>query len=122
MQNLQGKIWKPLDKVIECERCREHYCAKCLEMPDSAYQYMCQTTVIRCCTACWPSVKQLISEQQETETDHSTKKLGADLDTTMDNMKNMLKNLYKFIAGPSHRKVDKQTGVWKEVVNRKVNL
>ena len=55
----------PLDKAIECERCREHYCANCLKMPDAAYQYMSQTTLNWCCTACCPSVKQLISEEQE---------------------------------------------------------
>ena len=105
---------------MEYERCREHYCAKCLKMPDAAYQYMCQTIVSCCCTACCPSVKQLISEEQESGIDHSTKKIRADLDTTLDNMKNMMNCLYKFIAGPSHGKVDEQTGVWKEVVNRKV--
>ena len=47
--------------------------------------------------------------------------LRADLDTIMDSMKNMMNDLYKFIAGPSHGKVDEQTGVWKEVVNRKMN-
>ena len=30
-----------------------------------------------------------------------------------------MNDLYKFIKGPSHGKVDEQTGVWKEVVNRK---
>ena len=103
-----------LEKVMEYERCLEHYCAKCLTMPDAAFQYMCQTIVSWCCTACCPSGKQLISEEQESGTDHSTKKLRADLDTTLDNMKNMMNDLYKFIAGPSHGKV------WKEVVNRKV--
>ena len=89
-------------------------------MPDAAYQYMCQTTVIWCCTACCPSVKQFISEEQESGTDHSTKKLRADLDTTMYNLKNMMNDLYKFLARPSHGKIDEQTGVWKEFVNRKV--
>ena len=50
-------------------------------------------------------MNQLISEEQESG--------------TMDNMKNMMNDLYKFIAGPSHGKFDEQTGVWKEVVNRK---
>ena len=81
---------------------------------------MCQITVIWCCTASCPSVQQLISEEQETGTDHSTKKLGADLDTTMENMKNLMNELLKPKAGPSHGKIDKQTGVWKEVLNRKV--
>ena len=111
-KNCKESYGKPLDKVMECERCREHYCAKCLKMPDAAYQYICQITVIWCCTACCPSVKQLISEEQENGTDFSTKKLRADLDTTMDNTKNMMNDLYKFIAGPSHGKVDEQTGVW----------
>ena len=35
-------------------------------------------------------------------------------------MKNMMIDLYKIIAGPCHGKVDKQTGVWKEDVSRKV--
>ena len=35
-------------------------------------------------------------------------------------MKNMMSDLYKIIAGPCHGKVDKQTGVWKVDVNRKV--
>ena len=38
----------------------------------------------------------------------------------MDNLKNMMNDLYKFIARPSHGKVDEQTGVWKEDVNRKL--
>ena len=74
---------------------------------------MCQTTVIWRSTACCPSVKQLISEEQESGTDHSTKKLRADLDTTMYNMKNKMTDVCKFIAGKSHGKVDEQTGVWK---------
>ena len=65
-------------------------------------------------------MKQLISEKQESGTDHSTKKLRADLDTTTINMKNTMNDLYKFIEGPSHGKVDEQTRVWKEVVNPKV--
>ena len=64
-------------------------------------------------------MKQIISEKQESGTDHSTKNLRADLGTTMDIMKNMINDLDKFIAGPSHVKVDEQTGVWKEIVNRK---
>ena len=86
----------PLDKVMECERCREHY-------------YMCQTTVIWRSTACCPSVKQLIREEQESGTDHSTKKLRADLDTTMYNMKNKMTDVFKFIAGTPHGKGDEQT-------------
>ena len=38
----------------------------------------------------------------------------------MDNLKNMMNDLYRLIAGPFHGKVDDQTGVWKEFVNRKV--
>ena len=38
----------------------------------------------------------------------------------MDNMKNMMNDLYEFVAGSSHGKVDEQTGVWEEIVNRKV--
>ena len=89
-------------------------------MPDAAYQYICQTTVIWRCTACCPSVKHLISEEQESGTNHSTKKIRADLDTTMDNMKNIMNDLYKFITGQSHGNVDEQTRVWREVVNLKV--
>ena len=33
-------------------------------------------------------------------------------------MKNMMNDVYKFIAGSSHGKVDEQTGVCKELVNR----
>ena len=53
-------------------------------------------------------------------TGNRTKKLRADLDTTMENMKNLMNELLKPKAGPSHGKIDKQTGVWKEVLNRKV--
>ena len=105
---------------MECERCREHYCAKCLKMHGAASQNVCQTTVIWWCTACCPSAKQLISEEQKSGTNHLTKNLRADLDTTINNMKNMMKDLYKFIAGPSHVKVHGQTGVLKEVVYRKM--
>ena len=96
---------------MECERCREHYCAKSLKIPDAAYQFMCQTTVIWCCTTCCPAVKQLISEEQESGTDQSTKKLRADLDTTMDNMKTMMNDFYKLKEGPSHGKAGDQTGI-----------
>ena len=64
-------------------------------------------------------MKQLISEKQESGTDDSTKNLRADLDTIMDNMKNMMNDLYNFIAGSSHVNFDEQTGVWKEIMNRK---
>ena len=88
---------------------------KCLTQPISTCA--CQTTVIWRGTACCPSVKQLISEEQESGTDHSTKKLRADLDTTLYNMKNKMTDLYKLIAGTSQGKVDEQRGVRKEAVS-----
>ena len=60
-------------------------------------------------------MKQLISEKQESGTDDSTKNLRADLDTIMDNMKNMMNDLYNFTAGSSL--MNRQ--VWKEIMNRK---
>ena len=34
------------DKVLECDKCHEHLCTTCINMPDQVYDYMCQPEVI----------------------------------------------------------------------------
>ena len=102
----------PLDKVMECERCREHYCAKCLAQP-----------ITTCANYCYLVLHSLLSIREATY-QRRTGKWNRSFDQkvkipTMDNMKNMMNDLYKLTAGPSHGNFNEQTGIWKEVVNRK---
>ena len=45
------------DIVMECDKCHEHFCTTCINMPDQVYDYMCQPEVIWCCSSCTPKVK-----------------------------------------------------------------
>ena len=84
------------DKVMECDKCHEHFCTTCIKMPDQVYDYMCQPEVIWCCSSCTPKVKLLIEADKNLEPDT----LRRDLDKTMENLKHMMNDFYKFVAGP----------------------
>ena len=40
----------------------------------------------------------------------------------MEKLNTMMTEMCRFITGPSHRKVDENTGAWKKVTNGKVKL
>ena len=84
------------DKVMECDKCHEHLCTTCINMPDHFYDYMCQPEVIWCCSSCTPKVKLLIEADKNPEPDT----LRSDLDKTMVNLNHMMNDFYKFVAGP----------------------
>ena len=91
----EGIYGNSSDKVIDCDRCRGHFCAKCLRMPDAAYQYMCQPAKIWCCTDSSKFVKKLINEDQESENNNSNKKSREDLNKMMKNMNTMIMEMCK---------------------------
>ena len=84
------------DKVMECDKCHEHFCTTCINMPDQVYDYMCQPEVIWCCSCCTPNVKLLIEAGKNLEPDT----LRSNLDKTMANLNHMMNDFYKFVAGP----------------------
>ena len=52
------------DKVLECDRCPKHFCAKYVLTPIN----MCEPAIIWFCGDCYPAVKEIITEEQEIET------------------------------------------------------
>lgn len=97
----------PDDKVIECDRCRKHFCIKCHKMPQSVYDYMASTPTIWCCAVCTPEARTILSDKaKSSKVDHSKKleqemsNMRSDLDTTMSSMKAIMTDLYCFMNGP----------------------
>ena len=65
-------------------------------------------------------VIELIREDQESENNTSNNKLRGGLDKMMEDSNPMITDMYKFIAGASQRKIDKNTEVWKKLTKLKV--
>ena len=105
---------------MECDRCRDDFCADCVKIPEKASIYV-QSAVICCCDDCYPAVKNLINEKHENVNNRSIKTLRKDLETTRETMKTMMIDLHKIIAGPFQGDIDEKIGVSTEINDVKVN-
>ena len=62
-----------------------------LNMPESAYNYMCQPNGLWCCTDCYHRMKILINnEGKRSETEPYTIKIWQGFDTTMNNINKIM--------------------------------
>ena len=107
-------------QMMECEKCRHHFCLDCIGMNEQVYCYMAKDEVIWCCRKCVYVVRSLMDEEVDSVTHEAPKRSGTnlqpggsatgpdpfvmsmrkDLDDTMNCMKTMVKDFYEFIQGP----------------------
>ena len=103
-------------KMLECEKCEDHYCTVCLEMSDSVYHYMQNTLMnpLWCCQACSFEICQALQNKGE-----SLQLLGMNTDSCslarddmsrigrmelkLDSYSTKVDSIYKFICGKSDK-------------------
>ena len=109
----------PSDKVMECDNCAKHFCAKCINMPEAVYEYMATTSGIWCCDKCTVEVKALMKKPVNTGTTDEISKMKVDLDTTMNSVKTLMDDFYYFMngtkvkSGVTPESKDNETSTWK---------
>jgi len=58
----------PQSKILECERCEKHYCAKCVKMSDTEYEVLTSRNDIHWfCNLCDKKVMQCIQIEKDVE-------------------------------------------------------
>ena len=91
---------QPDDKVIDCDRCADHYCMKRLKMNEAVYDYMTNTSAIWCCMICTDEARRIIS-QKNGDTTQVVTEMKKDLDETMNSVNCMVNDFYCFMNGPT---------------------
>ena len=112
-------VSNPSDKVMECDNCAKHFCANCINMPETVYEYMATTSGIWCCDKCTVGVKALMKKPVNTGTTDEISKMKVDLDTTMNSVKTLMDDFYYFMngtkvkSGVTPETKDNETSTWK---------
>ena len=92
----------PDDQVMECDRCRDHFCINCLNMPQQVYEFMKEPSALWCCSKCSIAVKTLIkNEKNDKPRSEETDQIRKDLDTTINCVKTLMKDFHCFVNGPN---------------------
>ena len=81
-------------------------------MSEDVYEFMSRPTVVWCCSTCVPNVLESFKVPPKDEV--ST--IRQDLDSTINVVKNLMDDFYRFMNGPikkSNEPVTKETSVWK---------
>ena len=75
--NLSEEIWNcelckrafsnPDDKLLECQRCNEHFCIKCLDKSVEEYTLLSSTDIMWFCPPCREKVEKNIITDREIE-------------------------------------------------------
>ncbi len=63
----KGQFVNPNDKLMECEYCDNHFCAKCLNMNDDEYAHHEKSSGMWFCVICKPKVEETIKIEKEIE-------------------------------------------------------
>ena len=106
----EGSFVDETCKMMECDRCKSHFCLICIGMNDSAYEYMNNENVLWCCPTCSRAVKALLARTDDDDEVHEPAPLLAadnpviaamrrDLDETTRTMKGLARDFYCFING-----------------------
>ena len=92
----------PGDQVMECDRCRDHFCTNYLNMPPQVYEFMKEPSALWCCSKCSIAVKTLIkNEKNDKPRSEETDQIRKDLDTTINCVKTLMKDFHCFVNGPN---------------------
>ena len=92
----------PDDQVMECDRCRDHFCINCLIMPQQIYEFVKEPSALWCSCKCSIAVKTLIkNEKNDKPRSEETDQIRKDLDTTINCVKTLMKDFHCFVNGPN---------------------
>ena len=94
----KNTLGQPDDKIIECDRCTDHYFMKCLRVNEAVYDYMTNTSAIWCFLNCTDETRRITSRKNEDSTQVVTE-MRKDLDETMKSVKCMMNDFYSFKIG-----------------------
>ena len=87
---------------MECDRCRDHFCTNCLNMPQQVYEFMKEPSALWCCSKCSIAVKTLIkNEKKDKPRSEETDQIRKVLDTTINCVKTLMKDFHCFVNGPN---------------------
>ena len=93
------------ERVMECDKCKKHFCTKCIKMPAAAYDYLSQSTNLWFCVPCTTEVRESLDDPEKHETpsrknDEGLSEIRKDLDSTITSVKTLMNDFYCFMNAP----------------------